>query len=350
MPDASIATESPPAANPSATLRAIARFARDHIELDLPIERIPEVLADPKSTLWLDIQLPNGDTANLEPLLRNVFRLDPLAIEDALRETNTPKLDEWDHYLCIVFHALRFNPEQYDLHLIELDLFLGKNFLVSCHAEPITAVDRLTRLLTRDPERQLAHGADHLLYHLLDMIVAEHLAAIEHLDETIDSLEDQILSRPNPQTLHTILRVKQAALKLSRSIGPQREVANRLVRDSFPQIDTKDRIYFRNVYDQLVRLHDITETVRDLVSGALDTYLSVVSNRTNDVMKTLTLVSVLFLPLNFLVGFFGMNFFGDNIHLDGIQWPHDAMFAACLLAMAAAPGLLWLWGKRRGWF
>jgi magnesium transporter len=333
-----------------ARLRLAARDAQGKVAFDLPIDGLPALVKESTSTIWLDILGSDDDTSEVEALFHDVFRFDRLAIEDALRETNVPKLDEWGHYLYIVFHAIQFDPATDDLCLTELDLFLGDNFLVTYHTAEVSAVERLTRLLTRDSERQFAQGADHLLYHLLDMVVADHLAAIEHLDETIDKVEDQIIENANPRTLHTILRVKQAALQLSRSIGPQREVANRLVRDSFPQIDTKDRIYFRNVYDQLVRLHDITETVRDLVSGALDTYLSVVSNRTNEVMKTLTIVTVLFLPLNFLVGFFGMNFFGDNIHLDGAKWPHDAMFAGSILAMLASPFLLWIWGKRRGWY
>src|SRR5205823_144576 len=111
--------------------------------------------------------------------------------------------------------------------------------------------------------------------------------------------------------------IKRSAMRLHRIIAPQREAFNRLARDLYSQIDAKDRVYFRDVYDHLVRLHDITEGLRDLIAGALDTYLSSTANRTNDVMKTLTIVSVLFLPLNYLVGFFGMNFFGDNIALTG---------------------------------
>jgi magnesium transporter len=133
-------------------------------------------------------------------------------------------------------------------------------------------------------------------------------------------------------------------------IVPQREVLNRLARDPYPQVGDRDRVYFRDVYDGLVRLHDLTEGVRDLVSTAIDTYLSVSSNRINEVMKTLTIVTVLFLPLNFVVGFFGMNFFGDNIALTSFFSSHTYLFLfGCLFMLAAAVGM-WLWGRHRRWF
>ena len=145
------------------------------------------------------------------------------------------------------------------------------------------------------------------------MAVAEYLPAIEHLDDAIDDAQDEVFDGPTPQTLQKIFRVKRSALRLHRIVDPEREVLNRLARDAYDPIDDEHRVYFRDVYDHLVRIHDITESLRDLISGALDTYLSVVSNRTNDIMKTLTLVTVMFLPMSFLAGFFGMNFFGETL-------------------------------------
>ncbi len=149
--------------------------------------------------------------------------------------------------------------------------------------------------------------------------------------------------REIPQVVITELQLSDA---LNR---PQREVANRLARDSYPQIDDQDRVYFRDVYDHLVRLHDISESLRDLVGGAIDTYLSVVSNRTNDIMKALTIVTVLFMPLTFLVGFFGMNFFGGNIELSGTL-PGRILFWGNNLLMLITPFGIWYWAWRHGWF
>src|SRR3972149_3959817 len=135
------------------------------------------------------------------------------------------------------------------------------------------------------------------------------MPVVEALDDEIDLVEDQIFNNPNPHVLENIFTLKRAALHLRRIIGPQREVLNKLARDDYPAIDARAKVYFRDVYDHLVRLHDVTESLRDLVSGALDTYLSVVNNRMNDIMKTLTVITTLFMPISFLVGFFGMNFF-----------------------------------------
>jgi magnesium transporter len=332
-------------------MRLIYRSGSGAIDLHYPESKIPEALADPDGTLWLDIEdLQGRNVAQVEALFRDVFQFHPLAIEDALSEANVPKVDDWERYLYVVFHAIDFDPDTDDLRLHELDVFLGRNFLVTYRTEPMPIVERVRTLCDRDADNKLKRRPDHVLYHLLDLGVAEHLAAIEHLDDAIDTANDEIFENPTSQTLHDILRIKRTVSQMHRVIAPQREVANRLARDMYRQIGERDRVYFRDVYDSLVRLHDLTESVRDLVSGALETYLSVTANRTNDIMKTLTIVTVLFLPLNFIVGFFGMNFFGDNIHLDDWGSPHAPIFAlGCLSMLGSAVGI-WFWGHKRGWY
>ncbi len=346
---AAIATEVLPATAPlGPRIRIIHRSASGEMDLNWPVDRIAEALADSGGTLWVDIERPDLDLAAIEALFRDVFGFHQLAIDDALSESHVPKIDDWCGYLYLVFHGLDFDPETEHLILNELDLFLGMNYLVSCHAVPMKPIDILRRQIERDPDRA-SRGADHLLYHLLDLGTEEYLSAIEHLDEAIDSAQEEVFAAPTQETLQRIFRVKRSAVKVHRVIGPQREVLNRLARDAYAQIDAPDRVYFRDVYDHLVRLHDISETVRDLVSGALDTYLSAISNRTNDIMKTFTMVTVMFLPMTFLAGFFGMNFFGDNLVLSrGL--PRTLLFWANFGAMAATPPVIWFWGRRRGWF
>jgi magnesium transporter len=318
------------------------------LSLDYPVERISEALADPAATIWLDIEQPELDLPRIEQLFRDVFRFHPLAVEDALRETHVPKLDDWGEYLYLVFHSLEFDAQSDHLILHELDLFLGRNYLVSCHAVPMKPIDSLFRQIDRGPERA-AKGPDHLLYHILDMGTDDYLTAIEHLDEAIDAAQEEVFTAPTPATLQQIFRVKRSAVKVHRIIAPQREVMNRLARDAYKQIDEPDRVYFRDVYDHLVRLHDISETLRDLITGALDTYLSAISNRTNEIMKTLTLVTVMFLPMSFLAGFFGMNFFGENLVLP-FGLPRLTFFWINLTVMMATPIALFLWARHRGWF
>ncbi len=329
-------------------VRVIHRSAAGEIDLDWPFDRIGEALADPGSTLWVDIETSESDLPRIEALLRDVFHFHPLAIEDALSETHVPKLDDWGEYLYLVFQTLECTASNGVLLSHELDLFLGANYLISCHGVPMDPVASLRRQLERDPSR-MNQGADHLLYLLLDAGVDNYMTAIDSLDQQIDEAQEEVFDSATPETLQKIFRVKRSAVKIHRVIAPQREVVNRLARDAYPQIDGPDRVYFRDIYDHLVRLHDISESLRDLVSGALDTYLSAMSNRTNEIMKTLTLVTVMFLPMSFLAGFFGMNFFGENLVLP-FRMPRVAFFVLNVLMMATTPVVLWIWAKRRGWF
>jgi magnesium transporter len=232
------------------------------------------------------------------------------------------------------------------LDTLELDIFLGKNYLVTHHDYPIHAIQRVWDICHRD-ERHLRQGADYFLYKLTDEVVASYMPVVEELDEAIDRAEDEVFDRPTNTTLEQIFRLKRAALNLRRIIGPQREVLNKLARDDYRVIDSAARVYFRDVYDHLVRLHDITESVRDLVSGALDTYLSVINNRMNDIMRTLTIITTLFMPISFVVGFFGMNFFIPTYPLD--VWTGKTAFIVTLVVLLVLPIMMFTWIRRRGW-
>ncbi len=329
----------------------VCRWGTGENIFDFPISQIQDVLQDQEATLWLDIHDPDGKySSQVERLFRDVFQFHPLSIEDALQESNHPKLDDWDRYLYTVFHAIDFDPDTDELRLHELDAFLGRNYLVTYHTEPLSVVDKVRQVIQRDSENRLKRRPDHVLYLLMDRGVDEHLAAIEHLDEAIETLMDLILEKPSFELMGRIYQIKRSVARVYRIIVPQREVANRLARDQYAQVGTRDRIYFRDVYDGLVRLHGLVEGNRDLVSGAIETYLSISANRTNDVMKTLTIVTVLFLPLNFLAGFFGMNFFADNIAIDSWAPGKILLFVltcACMLGSASA---FWWWGRKRGWY
>ena len=320
------------------------------IHLDYPPDRIPEAVADERGTVWVDIEdIEAANNASVEAMLRDVFRFHPLAIEDALQDAHVPRLDDWGGYLYLVVDTIDFDPESDDLRLHELDLFLGPNYLVTYHNEATEVLERHRRNLVREPENRLKQGAEHLLYRLLDEVVSEFLPAIVHLDDSIEVVQDEVFDSPTARTLQAIFQIKRSALQIHRTVVPMREVLNRLARDTFGQVDPDHRIYFRDVYDHLVRIHDIVESLRDLISGALDTYLSVVSNRTNDIMKALTIVNVAFLPMTFLVGFFGMNFFGDTLMFTWPPLPKAALFWAAFAVMLGMPVLIAILARRRGW-
>jgi magnesium transporter len=331
-------------------IRLAFRASSGEISTEWPLERLGEALADPGGNLWIDIEyLGSCPSASVEELFRDPFGFHPLAIEDALKEAHVPRVDDWGSYLYIVFHSIDFDRDTAHLRLHELDIFLGRNYVVTYHTEPLTYLDHDRKNIERDPVNRMRHGPDHLLYRFLDLAVADIITAIEHLDVEIDALQDQVFQRPTTRTLQSILQVKRGAARLHRIIGPEREVLNKLARDTFDPIVDDHRIYFRDVYDHLVRVHDLTESLRDLISGALDTYLSAISNRTNDIMKMLTLVTVMFMPMSFLTGFFGMNYFGETLAF-ATPLPRESMFLATLIVMATGFVGLWYIAWRRGWF
>ncbi len=337
-------------------VRIVRRDSSGEIHLDWPADRIKEAIDDAEGVVWVDVEDSDSKhNAQAETLLRDVFGFHPLAIEDALQETHVPKVDDWCEYLYIVFHSIDFDPKTDCIRLHEIDIFLGRNYLLTYHTEPLNFLEQdrrnIERRRPRSVNRLRSSGLDHLLssHFLDDLAVADYLPVLEHLDDVIDDAQDEVFRRPTPRTLQAIFRVKRSALQLHRILMPEREVLNRLARDSYDPIDEEHRVYFRDVYDHTVRILDLAESLRDLISGALDTYLSAISNRTNDIMKALTIVTVMFLPMSFLSGFFGMNFFGENLTL-GVALPKNVLFIGTCVIMFVTFWAPWIWAKRQGWF
>jgi magnesium transporter len=228
----------------------------------------------------------------------------------------------------------------------ELDIFLGPNYVITHHDQPLESLDLTWSACQRDL-RHVQDGPDHLLYRMIDLLVTEYMPLVEEIDRQIDAIEDEVFDRPTHSILERIFGLKRLLLAMRRILLPQREVLNKLARDDFRVVDPKDRIFFRDIYDHLVRLHDLNESLRDLVSGALDTYLSVVNNRLNDVMKTLTIITTLFMPITFITGFFGMNFFEPVGRLLG--WTARGTFLITMLLFLLVPIGMYTWMRRRTW-
>jgi magnesium transporter len=324
-------------------IRLLHRDRDGNVRKDIPLSELPRRLKR-GGLLWLDLAGESPDVC--EPILREAFGFHPLAIDDALQETHIPKLDDWGDYLYLAIHAIRYDPAADPaLSTLEFDAFLGTDYLVTHHDDPIPGVDRVWNRLDRD-DRYIAAGADHL-YCLADEIILGYLHSVEAIDEKIEEFEDEVFERPTSQTLEQVFSLKRGLLHLRRIVGPQREVFNKLARDDFRVVDKKDRVYFRDVYDHLVRLHDINESMRDQVTGVLEIYLSVINNRMNEIMKTLTQIAVVFLPISFLVGFFGMNYFSPPPLF--AEWTAMPSFLATMLILVLTPVGFYIWFRRRAW-
>ncbi len=332
------------------SIRLTYRDGTGGFHADWPIARIEEAVRDGEGLVWIDILGPEEhENSELADWLCAIFHFHQLAIEDALQETHIPKVDDWEDYLYIVFHAASISAENQRLELHELDVFLGRNYLITYHTAPLGFLDQDRKSIERDPRDRMRHGADHLLYRFLELAIDESLRAIEELDEQVDAIQNEVIENAGPKNLKTIFRIKRSAIELHKTLSPQREVLNRLARDPYQPIQSKHRVYFRDLYDHVVRIHDISESLRDLIAGALETYLTVVSNRTNEIMKTLTIVTVMFMPMSFLAGFFGMNFFGEALALNS-PLPKGLLFWGTLAIMATSPCFIWIYARRRKWF
>lgn len=326
-------------------IRTIYRNREGKLRTDLKPEEFPRAIGQPNNLLWVDFE--GEPDAVTEPILRECFGFHHLAVEDALKQAHVAKIDDWGEYIYIVCHSMTFDFKR-DTYLEteELDIFLGKNYLVTHHDTPVPAVEAALEACNRD-ERHIKRGPDHLLYRLLDELVTGYMPIFDTIDEAVNEIEDLVFVNSNPQVVGRIFSLKRALLTMRRIVDPQREVLNKLARDTYTVIDPKDRVFFRDVYDHLVRLHDINESMRDLVSGSLDTYLSVVGNRMNEVMRTLTVITTMFMPISFIAGFFGMNFFAASDPQE--IWMTNGAFYLMLALMIISPLTMYLWIKARRW-
>lgn len=309
------------------------------------ITDIPNFLEKPDGFIWLDIANEPNDI--IEPILNQIFHFHPLAIDDALNEIHHPKVDDWGSYLYIVLRAPIFRMgHEPTLESPELDIFLGEQYIVSYQSHPLKPVDQVWQICHKD-QRYVSNGPDHILYRLADELVTDAIRITEQIDEQLDQIEHKIFTMPHPTTLEELFAIKRVVLTMRRHMAPQREVLNKLARDNYAMIDAQDRIFFRDVYDHLVRLYDISESLRDLAVGAMDSYLSVVNNRMNDIMKALTIITTLFMPLSFITGFFGMNFFAADPPFT--SWTTATVFILTMLSMISLPIIMLIWVRQRKW-
>jgi magnesium transporter len=321
-------------------IRTFYRKSSGGTTTDLPQHLWPLALKDQGGLLWIDFS--REPAPKTEQTLLSTFNFHKLTVFDAVHERNLPKIDNWGSHVYISVHEINCPKDSLDLTTHEVDIFLGGTFLITHHGHESSAVGRLWDRVQAGNEAHTTQGPDHLLFALLDLVTTDHTLTVDTLDDAIDRIEDDVFQRNDQKLLGQIFAVKHAVMHLRQVITLQREVMNRLAREEYPFIDPRDRIYFRDLYDQMLRISNMVDNLRDMAAGAMDIYLSVSSNRLNEVMKILTVTSVLFLPLTFLTGFFGMNF-------EGLPFDSQAMLLLALVAMIGAPVGMLAWFRHRGW-
>ncbi|MGB6296353.1 MAG: magnesium/cobalt transporter CorA [Rivularia sp. (in: cyanobacteria)] len=297
---------------------------------------------DTESVSWVDVQ-GLGNT-NILQRIGKVFDLHPLVLEDVVNVPERPKIENYEDQLVIISRMVMPTENSDGFHSEQVSLVLGKNYLLTVQEEPSLDCFDPVRLRIRNNKGIIRkQGADYLAYTLLDAIIDGFFPVLEDYGERIEDLEEEAIVNPSRNTLKKIYRIRRELLQLRRAIWPQRSAINALIRDSNELISEEVRIYLRDCYDHAVQVMDMVETYRELASGLMDVYLSAISNRMNEIMKSLTVFSWFFLPLTFIAGLYGMNF----EYMPGLKTPWG--FWLCLAVMVAIAVGLVVFFRRRGW-
>jgi magnesium transporter len=324
-------------------IRILYRHRSSGIVAELPVEKLQTAVQDKFLNLWVDMLDPTPEEYQL--VFEQIFRFHPLAIEDATQDSHIPKVDDYGSYLFVVIHTVVLGGERMDLETREMDIFLGPNYLITSHDERRAAIDRCWQIDFHD-KHGLARGPAYLLYELLDRQIDTYIPIIDEFEMRLEHLGDEIFrdgAGSSVQVLDQILTAKSSALRMHRILAPQRELIYRLATSDYAVIPSDLRIYFRDVHDHLVRLASLSEGMRDLAGSTIETHLALANNRMNEVIKLLTIISTIFIPLSFVAGVYGMNF----KHMPELEWRFGYLFV-WLIFLAIGGGLLYLFW-RRGW-
>ncbi|HLC41068.1 MAG TPA: magnesium/cobalt transporter CorA [Methylomirabilota bacterium] len=302
----------------------------------LPLEAVPELLKKGESALWFDLERPTE--SELE-FLEKQLQIHPLTLEDIVKQNQRPKIESFTDYVYLSIHPL-IRTNGLEIEPGEVDLLLGRNWLVMVRSGPVPGVVERSGLNER-LSLALPRGVDFLLYTIVDLIVDSYFPLVDQIDDEIDALEDKLLGPAEPADMNRLLTLKRSLVHIRRAVGPQREVFNQLTRHDFPFVRPECTVYFRDVYDHLIRITEELDSLRDLLSGALEVHLSSISNQLNVTMKRLTAWGTIFIILATIAGIYGMNF----KFMPELEWRYGYPAAVAFMAAITA-GLYWYFKRK----
>jgi magnesium transporter len=288
---------------------------------------------------WMDIENPDKDDLMI---LDKAFKFHPLTLEDINHGNQRPKLEEYKGYSFMVLFQALLGGEKIEFE--EYFLYLANDYLVTVHKRKEPKLSELRKRIEAEPDITKDQPA-FLTYLVVDQLVDCNFPVLEELDDKIDQLEDTIINKADPEQLKTIYTMKHAITRLRQLLGAQRDLFQRLITSSLSPDEREMALYYRDVYDHIIRQYETVDSLRDLLTGAMDVYLSTVSNRLNVTMKALTVIASLFLPLTFLTGFYGMNF----AYLTQVLEPPHLAFWIGVGTMVVATAIQLVFFRRRGW-
>jgi len=321
--------------------------SKGELQRDLAEEEVRTVFDSKQGLLWVDITETSEDDGKF---LEENFDFHHLAVEDCVSsETHPPKIDDFDDYLFIIVHGINHMVEFDIVETTELAVFLSPHFVVSTHHLPLYSVEGIRRRV-EDDGRPMRHGADFLAHAIIDALIDNVLPTIDRMSDIAEEIEEETIRSPQQSTLEAIMKLKRSTLRVHRVMAHQREVLNRLSRGEFPLIKEEAQIFYRDIYDHLMRIEELNQTTRDRADNALATYMSSVANRQNDTMKVLSVVATIFMPLTLVAGIYGMNF--EYMPELKVPWAYFAVLGFMGLVIVVVTWWFWArnwitWGRRR---
>jgi len=326
----------------AATRMSIIDYSKTNIE-EQGIKSVNEILPyiDKDTVTWLNVE----GLKDVEPIesIGSILNIHPLVLEDILNTHQRPKFEEYDHYLYIVLKKLSLENEKFLVGYEQISILVLDNFVVTFTEKPDDLFQPLKQRLKNSKGRLRNMGSDYLTYAILDTIVDRKFVLLDALDESIESIEDELLTSPASETLAIIQLLKRELIYIRKSIAPLRELLAAILRSDTMLIDERTNIYFRDVYDHALRITESTESYRDVLSGLLDIYMSSVSNKMNEVMKVLTVFASIFIPLTFIAGIYGMNF----EYMPELKWKWA--YPVLWILFITIPVVLLIYFKKKKW-
>jgi magnesium transporter len=295
---------------------------------------------DSKVSVWVDLNHPDSEESKI---LRDVFHFHELAVEDALAALHHPKIESYGDYLYLILHGIDFSAREHEFKTQDVDFFVGEHYLVTVHPGVSRSIGKVGEVCVRNA-RVLGEGPVALVHRIIDTMVDSYRPEIEKLQDRLDQLEKEVFERARPQLARRILEIKRDVSSLRRIVQPQRDVVGRLARREFPLITETLSYRFRDVYDHLVQLTDESLFFADRITSLLDAHLSTVSNQLNGIMKILTVIATIFMPLTFITGLYGM-----NVDLPHFGLGATTFFWVLLFVMAAVSFGMLMFFRMRKW-
>lgn len=324
----------------------VYRSGAHAVEEGFSAEDLPELLADKSNVVWVDFLAETSDElSRAKNILLNIFKFHYLTVEDCFETRNQPKVEAFPDYFYLIVHGVK--PEETtstNFVTKELDSFLGENFVVTFHIERFRSIKKVKRQIRTTPFA-CQRGAAYLLHQILDQIVDLYMPIVEDFDNAINALEERVfqMKKSDNIILEEIMTLRRSVARLKRISSRQLDVLYRISHGEFPQIPENILPFYRDVHDHLLRISDLAESYRDLVSGLFDIHFSVVANKTNDILKFLSIFSAFWLPLTFIAGIYGMNF--ENI--PELKWQYGYYITLGMMVLVGTLVIVYFW--RKGW-